>query len=63
MLGVKDKEGVNWICVGLGLFIDTNFKILRDGLTDSSETKSTYIVKAIRKVDAYGLMLMVSAKF
>ena len=60
MYAVKDKEGANGISIGIGGFIDTDFKVLRDGLTDGSETQYTDTIKAVRKVDAYGLMIMVS---
>lgn len=63
IFAVKDKDSSNAFAVGLGYFVDTDFKELRDGVTDGSITNFTDSSKLIRKVDASGWLLMISSKF
>jgi hypothetical protein len=63
MFAVKDKDGPNGISVGLGFFVDTDFKVLRDDLTDGAITTFEDSAKVVRKVDETGWMLMISATF
>lgn len=63
MFAVKDKDSSNGLSIGLAYFVDTDFKVLRDGLKDGSTTTFTDTAKAIRKVDEDGWMLMISSKF
>ncbi|MDO6710328.1 hypothetical protein Q4567_06320 [Aliiglaciecola sp. 2_MG-2023] len=63
MFAVRDTDSSSGISIGLAYFVDTDFKVLRDGLSDGSVTTYDDSAKVIRKVDESGLMLMVSSKF
>lgn len=49
--------------IGLGYYIDTDFKALRYGLQDGSYTEFTDPNKILRKRDANGWMLLLTANF
>ena len=63
MFSVKNKNDQSGLSFGLGVFIDTEFETLRDGLKDGDTTIYTDSQKATRKTDEYGPMLMISGKF
>jgi hypothetical protein len=63
MFAVRDKDSSNGISVGLGFFVDTDFKVLRDDLTDGAVTTYEDTAKVERQVDEMGWMLMISSKF
>ena len=63
LYAVKNKGSSNAFSIGLGLFIDTDFISLRDGLTDGSITTYTDSAKAVQKNDESGVILMFSSRF
>jgi hypothetical protein len=63
MFSVRDKDSSNGFSVGLAYFVDTDFKVLRDGLSDGDVTTYSDSAKLIRKVDESGWLFMVSSKF
>jgi hypothetical protein len=62
MFSVRDKNSSNGFSVGLAYFVDTDFKVLRDGLSDGDETTYSDSAKLIRKVDESGWLFMISSK-
>ncbi|MEP7703513.1 hypothetical protein [Paraglaciecola sp. 25GB23A] len=63
MFSVRDKDSANGFSVGIAYFVDTDFKVLRDDLSDGDITTYEDTAKIIRKVDESGWLLMISSKF
>lgn len=63
MGSVKSNDSSNGFSVGIGIFVDTDFTELRDGLTDGAVTTYSDSSKLLRKVDETGWMLILSSKF
>jgi hypothetical protein len=63
MFSVRDKDSSNGFSVGIGYFVDTDFKVLRDNLSDGDITTYEDTAKIIRKVDESGWLFMISSKF
>jgi hypothetical protein len=62
MLGLRRKEGTT-MNIGLGVFYDTDFQTLRDGLKDGDTTTFTDSADLIQRKDVNGVMLLFSSTF